>query len=244
VDALCCGVAVTVDGSLLLSDTRDGSTALREYSVASGAALRVIGGFGRISQACRASDGVVFVCDSDGGRIEVLSAAVTPVGVIGATEGMTQPGGVCASADVVVVSDSGCHRLAVFRRVDGSLLTHIGSDGASDGELHNPRGLCLMSDDRHIVVADSGNARVSVFSIDGEFVRHVGVGVLGRPWSVAASAFGELVVADTDCRCLHVFSGVGDLLLTFGDGDFCSVAVCDRAVFAVDHELAVCVVFR
>jgi hypothetical protein len=41
-----------------------------------------------------------------------------------------------------------------------------------------------MSGDRRVAVAECGNMRVSVFSVDGEFVRHrdVGVGVLSFPW--------------------------------------------------------------
>jgi DNA-binding beta-propeller fold protein YncE len=38
-----------------------------------------------------------------------------------------------------------------------------------------------MSGHRHVAVADSSNGRVSVFSVEGEFVRHVGVGVPRAP---------------------------------------------------------------
>jgi hypothetical protein len=77
---------------------------------------------------------------------------------------------------------------------------------------------------------------VSVFSVDGEFIRHVGVGVLSHPEGVAASAFDELVVADYGNRRLCVFSSTGDLLATVGDGGFTGVAVHGSTVFAVDAE--------
>jgi hypothetical protein len=73
---------------------------------------------------------------------------------------------------------------------------------------------------------------VSVFSVEGEFIRHVGVGVLGGPMGVVASAFDELVVADTGNWCLRVFSSAGDLLATVGDGSFITVAVHGNTVFA------------
>jgi hypothetical protein len=75
---------------------------------------------------------------------------------------------------------------------------------------------------------------VSVFSIDGEFIRHIGIGVLKRPVGVAccASAFDELVVADTGNRRVAVLSDVGDLLMSFGDRDFRAVAVRGGTVFA------------
>jgi hypothetical protein len=85
-------------------------------------------------------------------------------------------------------------------------------------------------------------ATCALFGVDGEFIRHVGVGVLSHVMgskcivAVAASAFDELVVADTGNSCLRVFSATGDLLATVGDGRFSSVAVHGGTVFAV-HEI-------
>jgi hypothetical protein len=73
-----------------------------------------------------------------------------------------------------------------------------------------------MSGDRHVAVANHWSSRVSVFSIDGQFIRNVGVSVLTRPEGVACSAFDELIVADTGNHRVVVFSDVGDLLMTFG----------------------------
>jgi hypothetical protein len=102
-----------------------------------------------------------------------------------------------------------------------------------------------MSGDRHFAFAEFGNGRVSVFSIDGEFIRHVGVGVLSRPESVAASPFDELVVADPDNRCIRVFSSTGDLLATGGAGrGFTGVAVHGSTVFAVNDRASTVTVFE
>jgi hypothetical protein len=49
-----------------------------------------------------------------------------------------------------------------------------------------------------LVVADSGRRRISMFTLAGELVRHVGEGALQRPISFACVARGELVVVD-DC---------------------------------------------
>jgi hypothetical protein len=80
-----------------------------------------------------------------------------------------------------------------------------------------------------------------VCSVDGEFIRHVGVGVLSGPQGVAASAFDELVVADYGNRRLRVFSSTGDLLATVGAGrGFTGVVVHGSTVFAADgHESVV-----
>jgi tripartite motif-containing protein 2/3/tripartite motif-containing protein 56 len=145
---------------------------------------------------------------------------------------LSGPVGVCANADVVVVSDFFSQRVKVFTRSDGSLVRRFASESSGDSQLTLPRGVCFMHSDRHIAVADMGNGRVSVFSIDGEFIRHIGVGVLKRPVGVACSAFDELVVADGGNRRVVVFSDVGDLLMSFGDGDFRAVAVRGGTVFA------------
>jgi DNA-binding beta-propeller fold protein YncE len=94
-----------------------------------------------------------------------------------------------------------------------------------------------MSGDRHVAVADSGNGRVSVFSIDGDFIRHVGVAVLVYPRGVACSAFDELVVADDGSKCVVVLSASGDTLKTMGSGDFTASGVTTHGgtVFAHDY---------
>jgi DNA-binding beta-propeller fold protein YncE len=103
-----------------------------------------------------------------------------------------------------------------------------------------------MSGHRRVAVADSHNSRVSVFSVDGEFVRHVGVGTLTFPTGVACSAFDELVVADTSNYRVAVFSASGELLKTMGRRGFTGVAIHGGTVFAqtVAYGDEICVVFK
>jgi DNA-binding beta-propeller fold protein YncE len=245
VQSSCNGVAASVDGCTLLVSDGDwpGSHAIHEVGVADGSRRRVVGGeegdeplqFSFPCQVCIAPDGFVFVADYNNHRVQVLTPSLAFHCFIG--EGAVSPPGVCANADVVVVSTSR-HRIAVFNRCDGALRRRFGSEGTGDGQLKYPRGLCFVSGDRHVAVADFGNNRVSVFSIDGGFIRHIGVGLLSHPQGVAASVFDELVVADTDNRCLRVFSSVGEVLVTVGEGRFTGVAVRGSSVFAVDASAA------
>jgi hypothetical protein len=96
-----------------------------------------------------------------------------------------------------------------------------------------------MTGDGHAGVSEWGSNRVSVFSVGGEFIRHVGVGILDRPVGVACSAVDELVVADSRRRRIFMFSDVGDLLMTFCDGDFTGVVVHDSTVFAHGSDSSV-----
>jgi DNA-binding beta-propeller fold protein YncE len=189
-----------------------------------------------------ASDDFVFVVDCYNGRVQVLTPRLDFHSFIGAGQ-LTDPAGVCVSDALVVVSEVCAGTgVAVFDRGVGTLLRRFGPWGSGDGQLNNPLGLCFMAGGRHVAVADCFNNRVSVFSVDGEFIRHVGVGVLTRPRGVAASAHDELVVADTGKSRTVVFSSEGDVAVTMGRGDFTGVAVHGGTIFAADFNRK-CVVF-
>jgi hypothetical protein len=242
VESMYNGLAVSRDGAtLLVSDGGVGrSHTIHEVSVADGSLRRVVGGKGdgplQFNNPCQvyiAPDGFVFVADCYSDRVQVLTPGLAFHAFVGI--GLVElPAGVCANADVVVVSLHTACCLTVFSRSDGTVVRRIGCEGSGDGELNYPGGLCFMSGDRHVAVADGDNQRVSVFNVGGEFIRHVGVGVLGFIEGVAASAFDELVVADTGNRCLRVFSSAGDLLASVGAGEFTGVVVRGDSVFAVD----------
>jgi DNA-binding beta-propeller fold protein YncE len=192
-------------------------------------------------QVCIAPDGFAFVADCYNHRVqpEVLTPTLDFHGTVG-TGLLDRPAGVCANADVVVASEWGAHRIAVFNRRDGALLrpSRFGCHGSAAGEPSAPRGLCFMSGDRHVAVVEFNNHRVSVFSVDGAFVSRVGVGVLLIPQGVACSAFDELVVADTGNHRVVLFSADGQLLATFGRGAFDGVALrgCTVHAHAGDHD--------
>jgi DNA-binding beta-propeller fold protein YncE len=240
------GIAVSHDGrSLLVCDSGGGSSAIHVVSLSDGTVERRVGDYGtgplQFSwpyQLCVAPDGLVYIADHASGCVQVLSPDLSFRGFIGGTRktcGDCQAG-VCASADVVVcvgvVSSDTRPCVAVLRRRDGAKLAQFGSAVAA--RVCNPRGVCLTALDTRIAIANRGSNCVSVFTLDGSLVRHVGVGVLSRPEGVASSACDELVVADRGNRCVRVFSDGGELLMTFGDGDFTGVAIYGAAVLAMD----------
>ncbi len=245
------GVAVSRDGCMLLvSDGAfGGSDAIHEFRVADGSRLRVVGGAGdgRLQfknprQVWVASDDHVFVAELGNGRVQVLTPRLDFHAFVGVGQ-LDHPAGVCADDAVIVVSEAGADRISVFNRGDGALLRRFGSAGSGDGQLQLPQGLCFMSGHRHVAVADRYNHRVTVFSVEGEFIRHVGVGKLSRPQGVACSAFDEIVVADANnCRVV-VFSISGEMLKTMAGGVFTGVAVRDGTICAQDYDNEKCVVW-
>jgi hypothetical protein len=100
-----------------------------------------------------------------------------------------------------------------------------------------------MSGRTHVAVADYWNHRVSVFSVDGEFVRHVGADVLKWPRGVACSAFDELVVAGFGNILAVVFSSSGDVVMRFGCGDIRIAVVHGDTVIAHDCDSQRYVIF-
>ncbi len=251
VKSSCNGVAVSRDGSTLLVSDCDGSShAIHEFRVADGSRLRVVGGAGdgplqfkHPRQVWVASDDFVFVADDGNKRVQVLTPRLDFHCFVGVGH-LSGPSGVCADDAVIMVSEVGANRISVFNRSDGALLRRFGSQGSGDGQLYSPQGLCFMSGHRHVAVADFRNHRVSVFSVEGEFVRHVGVGKLRYPAGVACSAFDELVVADYGSDRVVVFSASGELLKTMGSGDFMSVAIHGGTIFAQDYRNSKCILFK
>jgi DNA-binding beta-propeller fold protein YncE len=249
VKSYCNGVAVSRDGStLLVADSAlHGSHAIHAFRVADGSRLRVIGrdGVGPLQfshpyQLCIAPDDYVFVADGANNRVQVLTPSLDFHCFVGVGQ-LSRPTGVCADDNIVVVSEWEAHRISVLNRCEGALLRRFGSFGRGDGQLCFPCGLCFMSGHRHIAVADSDNHRVSVFSVEGEFIRHVGVGQLRSPNGVACSAFDELVVADTLNDRVVVFSASGELLKTMVHRAVTGVAISGGTIFAAGNEK--CVVF-
>jgi DNA-binding beta-propeller fold protein YncE len=242
------GVAVSRDGStLLVSGWKVGSHAIHTFRVGDGSRLRVIGGagdgplqFNQPRQVWVASDDFVFVADDGNDRVQVLTPRLDFHNFVGVGQ-LIRPSGVCADAAVIVVSACNA-RISVFKRRDCTLLRRFGSEGSGDGQLHWPQGLCFMSRHSHVAVADCGNDRVSVFSVEGKFVRHVGVGTLRSPTGVACSAFDELVVADNGSSRVVVFSASGETLHTMGRGDFTGVAIHGGTIFAQESVSEKCVV--
>ncbi|KAI8493416.1 hypothetical protein Bbelb_288130 [Branchiostoma belcheri] len=76
----------------------------------------------------------------------------------------------------------------------GVKIFKFGTDGKAKGQLKSPKGICLDSSG-HIIVANTGNNRVDMFTSTGEFVRTI-VDIEG-PWGVAMGPCGELVVTSS-----------------------------------------------
>ncbi|XP_019386040.1 PREDICTED: tripartite motif-containing protein 3 isoform X1 [Crocodylus porosus] len=106
--------------------------------------------------------------------------------------------------------------------IEDELIFRVGSRGREKGEFTNLQGISTSSTGR-IVVADSNNQCVQVFSNEGQFRLRFGVrgrspGQLQRPTGVTVDTNGDIIIADYDNRWISVFSPEGKFKTKIGAG--------------------------
>ena len=136
---------------------------------------------------------------------------------------LKEPWGIAVTADNVFVTDCDLHALFQFKKNDCKLVKRTGTEGAGEGQLDVPRGLC--SDyNGDVYVADCRNHRVSVFSKQLQFVKCLACQQLKYPVDVKVTP-DSVVILYKSPNCIHFYSRSGDLLrscVTQGkDGTVC-----------------------
>ena len=136
---------------------------------------------------------------------------------------LDRPDYVDCNADVIVVSETMCHRISVFSWADGSLLAQFGSEDSGPGQLCYPHGIRLLSDGSGLVITDVANDRLCVFSVNGEFVTAVrsDKGALSVPIDVLqCGADGGFLVGSYRTHSLTAVGRDGVIAGTYdGHGD-------------------------
>ncbi|TTH23534.1 Tripartite motif-containing protein 2 [Bagarius yarrelli] len=102
------------------------------------------------------------------------------------------------------------------------LILRIGSRGRNKGEFSNLQGVAA-SDTGNILIADSNNQCVQIFSIDGQFKSRFGVrgrspGQLQRPTGITIHPNGDIIIADYDTKWVSIFSSDGKFKSKIGSG--------------------------
>ena len=84
-----------------------------------------------------------------------------------------------------IVCEQGNHRINVYNNTWDRIRT-IGRGGSDDGELNQPMS-ATVSDEDTIIISDWSNNRISEFSFNGTFLRHLLVSSDGiySPWSMS-----------------------------------------------------------
>ncbi|KAL4647753.1 tripartite motif-containing protein 3-like [Arapaima gigas] len=106
--------------------------------------------------------------------------------------------------------------------IEDELIYRVGTRGREKGEFTNLQGISATSNGR-VVVADSNNQCIQVFSNDGQFKLRFGVrgrspGQLQRPTGVTVDSNGDIIVADYDNKWVSIFSSDGKFKNKIGAG--------------------------
>ncbi len=152
-------------------------------------------------------NGEVYVADTGYKRVQVLNASNGAVlDVWGASFGTIM--GISAGVDgsgnpIILVAEATSGRIRIFTP-QGTQLRTVGTPGAGDGQLGEPRDATTLPNGT-IVVADYKNNRIAKFSPTGAWLGSFGgkgsaPGQFIRPYGVDVDASGSIYVSDNNER--------------------------------------------
>ena len=152
---------------------------------------------------------LIYIADCWNSRIQVVSFAGKFLKRFGHGI-LREPWGIAVTEDNVFVTDQGLHALLQFSKEEYKLVRRTGTKGKGEGQLDYPRGLCIDYNG-DVYLAESYNNRVSVFSKDLNFLKHLFTQQLRNPLDVKVTP-NSVVVLDLSPNCIHFFSRSGALL--------------------------------
>ena len=154
-------------------------------------------------------------------RIEELGSLPAPDG----------PAGLAVGDDgTIYYSDPSQHRVFRINPCDGETcaIPCLGGMGSQPGSFQTPRGVLFDSKRQALYVADSGNNRVQIFSVDAfqlvDIWPHADPlsgspsdepGNFDTPWSLASDGRGNIYVADVGGQRVQKFDALGRVVPSF-----------------------------
>jgi len=184
-----------------------------------------------------ASDGSVYVADTENHRIQKFGAIEEPdisqvplafsgqIGALGLGNGKFQfPSDVALASDgSVYVADTSNHLIQKFTS-GGALLSQLGTwswaGGTGDGEFKVPQSVAVAPDDS-VYVVDHLNSRIQYFTANGDFSgkwgsEGSGDGEFQAPMGIEVAPDGSVYVVERDNNRIQKFGPTGDFLRKWG----------------------------
>jgi tripartite motif-containing protein 71 len=171
-------------------------------------------------------EGNIIFCVSDKHKIKVYSKDynfIFSFGEEGQKEGQfNYPTGlVCDHSGNIIVSDSENHRIQVFKfepkaqKLEAKFLFSFGKYGEKEGEFIRPSGV-TCDHEGNILICDSGNFRIQVYSKDYKFLYSFGKfgekdGEFVFPRRIKCDQNGDIFVCDTRNHRIQVFKGPSEV---------------------------------
>lgn len=147
------------------------------------------------------------------------------------TNDLNIPSGIAVSDRHIFVSDAGDHCIKKLD-VSGNCIARWGQAGIHEGQLIGPQGLAIDSSNQ-LYVVDTGNQRIQVFNMDGQFVRVLPTPELIQPVSIAFSSDGHLFITDKGKNSVFLCNDQGEILKIFYANDPSGLAIVSNETLIV-----------
>jgi sugar lactone lactonase YvrE len=218
------GLAI-FEGAIYVVDTRGGGYVV--FDLAKRRTRTVKGsGAGAMTKPINITidaDGTRYITDTQREAILVFNRNDRYLRTLGAS-GQFRPVDVAIVGDRLYVTDILHQQVHVLDKTSGDTLFVFSESGSEAGQLFHPTNLAVGPDET-LYITDTTNFRVQHFTLEGEFIREIGMmglspGQFARPKGVALdreeriyvvdAAFENVQVLDFDGAPLTFFGGPGD----------------------------------
>ena len=152
---------------------------------------------------------VMYVAENRGNKIHKLTLGgelLSTFGCKGSSNGrLSYPWGICIGPDSkIYVAEYGNNRVQVFH-CDETFSHVINGNVIGDGRFQGPEGLSF-DHSGHLYVTGYKSDTVTVFTSEGQYVRHYDQSYLSGPCGIAIDLAGELLVANAGKNSLAIFN--------------------------------------
>ena len=180
-------------------------------------------------------EGIVFVGEHGGSRIQKVTKDgqfLSKFGSRGSLNAqLSQPWG-CAidKQGKVYIAEAGNNQVQVFNP-DGTFSCIIGGQG----NTYCPRAVAL-DPAGNVHIATYSASVIKVLSVDGQYIREYGNGILNGPSGVAVDQFGYCIVGDWNNKAVYIFDPYGHHIHKIGlSNSVCGIAIDNKGfVYAVE----------
>lgn len=166
--------------------------------------------------------GRLYITDSVAGLVRIMQISGKASFEEFGKEELTRPTGIAINrmTEELLVLDTNQAEVLRYDRHNLKIKGRFGKGGAGEGEFNRPTDLAVNSVGE-ILVSDSLNSRVQIFSPSGDFRRAFGragdnPGNFSRPKGIAVDSDDNIYVVDTLFDNIQIFDTQGALLLSFG----------------------------
>jgi DNA-binding beta-propeller fold protein YncE len=164
------GIATDKQGNIYIADTKKGEHRILKFDVKGNLLLTIgkqgdqNGQFNFPNAVGVASDGTIYVCDSNNVRVQVFNAKGKFLRKFSGTSAgaLTHPTGIDAiyNNEIHIVESFG-HDIQVYNK-NGASLYNFGKFGIADGEFRYPKGIAIAPDGT-VLISDHDNKRLQIW---------------------------------------------------------------------------------